>query len=392
MFRFPFTNFHELNLDWILSVVKEAKEVFDNGREDIDYAVETAEEAKEIAQEAVEIAIPDDSISTSKLQDNAVTVDKIADYAITSDKIATFAVTTDKIQEGGVTASKIKSGLLYKPNLLDNWYFVGGGSQLGEGIFPINQRGQTSYSNSGYCLDRWKNQSFVSSALSILADCITISTTSPNAGAVIFDQKFSEGKYNSLKGKTITASILVKAISGKWNLQVPSGAITLENAGLYTRTFTIPSDYNNFEYGMRIFNATGLASISIEAVKLELGETQTLAHYENNAWVLNELPDFDTEILNCRRYYIAVGGTYAGFGTSASKFTAFLPLPVEMVKRPTVATSGSGYFMQDSGHSISNIDTTCTLTPTGVQITGDAVVDVNKVGVVNGITFTLSAE
>ena len=32
MFRFPFTNFHELNLDWILSVVKEAKTVFDSGR------------------------------------------------------------------------------------------------------------------------------------------------------------------------------------------------------------------------------------------------------------------------------------------------------------------------------------------------------------------------
>ena len=33
MFNFPWTNFHELNLDWILSVVKEAKEVFDEKEE-----------------------------------------------------------------------------------------------------------------------------------------------------------------------------------------------------------------------------------------------------------------------------------------------------------------------------------------------------------------------
>ena len=31
MFNFPWSNFHELNLDWILSVVKEAQEIFVKG-------------------------------------------------------------------------------------------------------------------------------------------------------------------------------------------------------------------------------------------------------------------------------------------------------------------------------------------------------------------------
>ena len=31
-----------------------------------------------------------------------------------------------------------------RANMLDNWCFVGGCSQLGYGVFPINQRGQTS--------------------------------------------------------------------------------------------------------------------------------------------------------------------------------------------------------------------------------------------------------
>lgn len=88
MFNFPWSNFHELNLDWILSVVKEAKEVFDNGRDDIDYAVETADEAMTIATQAAEAQIADNSISTAKLQNEAVTTDKIADGATTADKLS----------------------------------------------------------------------------------------------------------------------------------------------------------------------------------------------------------------------------------------------------------------------------------------------------------------
>lgn len=47
--------------------------------------------------------------------------------------------------------------LTHNENLLDNWYFVGGGSQQGGGQFPINQRGQTSYSGTNQnAIDRWK--------------------------------------------------------------------------------------------------------------------------------------------------------------------------------------------------------------------------------------------
>ena len=70
MFRFPFTNFHELNLDWILSVVKEAKEVFDNGRADITKALETANEALETAEQAASGAIGDGAVTIPKINDN----------------------------------------------------------------------------------------------------------------------------------------------------------------------------------------------------------------------------------------------------------------------------------------------------------------------------------
>lgn len=107
MFKFPFTNFHELNLDWILSVVKEAKTVFDTGRDDIDYAMETADEAKTIAQQAAQGVIAD----------------------------------------GAVTFNKIAPGIIAYRNLLANWCF------LPHAL--INQRGLTVYNNPGYCINGW---------------------------------------------------------------------------------------------------------------------------------------------------------------------------------------------------------------------------------------------
>ena len=72
MFRFPWSNFHELNLDWILEVVKEAKEIFVNGRSDIDNAVETANEALEIAEQAASAVIADGAVTIPKLNNEVL--------------------------------------------------------------------------------------------------------------------------------------------------------------------------------------------------------------------------------------------------------------------------------------------------------------------------------
>lgn len=41
-----------------------------------------------------------------------------------------------------------------RPNLLDNAYFVGGGT--GWGVFPVNQRGQVTFTEVNPMFDRWK--------------------------------------------------------------------------------------------------------------------------------------------------------------------------------------------------------------------------------------------
>lgn len=55
-------------------------------------------------------AIPDGSITTTKLAAGAVTSVKLASNAVTSDKINSSAVTTDKISNGAVTADNISNG------------------------------------------------------------------------------------------------------------------------------------------------------------------------------------------------------------------------------------------------------------------------------------------
>ena len=131
MFKFPFTNFHELNLDWILAKVKEFSELIppmqtavadvqealddateavtksEEALENSSTALETAEEAKEIAEQAAQGTIADGAVTTPKLADGAVTYNKIGDSAVGTDKITNGAVTTPKLADGAVTYNKI---------------------------------------------------------------------------------------------------------------------------------------------------------------------------------------------------------------------------------------------------------------------------------------------
>ena len=54
--------------------------------------------------------------------------------------------------------------------------------------------------------------------------------------------------------------------------------------------------------GIRLYNSTS-DSLGIKAAKLELGSQQTLAHIENGAWQLNEIPDYGEQLARCQRYF-----------------------------------------------------------------------------------------
>lgn len=204
-------------------------------------------------------------------------------------------------------------GTLVRPNLLDNAYFVGGGSQQGNGQFPVNQRGATAYNSSGYTIDRW--QVGINNAVAVQSDCVKITDPSGNhQNWKIFTQKIPNA--DQYRGKTLTMSILC---GDTVTAGLAKPLIRLENNGSYvsqvtgefltanslaTVTWTIPTSgtFDTVVAGI-METTTGTGSYKIIAMKLEVGDTQTLARQENGVWVLNEVPNYQQELAKCQRYY-----------------------------------------------------------------------------------------
>ena len=224
-------------------------------------------------------------------------------------------------------------------NLLENAYFVGGGSQLGDGIFPINQRGQTSYSSSGTSIDRWK--CWQTSTMTLTAAGLTFET---GANADGLFQYFPQGKVESLYGETLTASLLLT----DGTLYTATG---VANPGSWIST-DINGGYFGYTNGFFRINLDANRSISIKAAKLEKGTYST---------ILNDVPhDFGAELAKCQRRLFRVSpmGTsqrgYAGFGSanSSKNILVFVPTPATLAAQPTVSFSNCNAYNYVTGGSI----------------------------------------
>ena len=175
------------------------------------------------------------------------------------------------------------------PNLLDNWYFVGGGSQQGGGQFPINQRGATSgtTTNATYGLDRWI-WSYGSSTgtWALSSSGLTLTPTD----SIQFIQKLRSPE--AIDGKMVTASVLFSdgtLCSGSIVKDNSSSSQYYWNSGNNVHIRSIYTDFRIIVYETK----------TIVAAKLELGSTQTLAHKEGSTWVLNEVPNYADEFNKC---------------------------------------------------------------------------------------------
>lgn len=196
-----------------------------------------------------------------------------------------------------------------RPNLLKNAYFVGGGSQLGNGIFPLNSRGQTSYSGYAIGIDGW----YQDLSLTLQANGVVVGNGS--TGALI--QHFDLVQLSRVLGKTVTASAL------RADGTLLTGTVTFDSA--YNSDTWI--NYGTSQMQALIFAAGNAQIIRLPtslspyvAAKLEFGPTQTLAHQENGVWVLNEIPDFNEELVRCMEGTPSQieTGSYVGTGTHGS--------------------------------------------------------------------------
>lgn len=242
-------------------------------------------------------------------------------------------LTGDDIALGTGDSTSLSTALTYRsnPNLLVNWYFPR----------PVNQRGQTEYTTGGaYTLDRWWMQ--YDTTLSIVDGGIKI-------GGKWDVQQYFE---NTLPNATYTLSLLYKDRTGSDPLRLIAGNRTdgdlaktesKDASGILSITFSTAKS-NKVNFG---FTGSTDNSAIIIAIKLELGDTQTLAHKENGVWVLNEIPDFGEQLRRCQRYlfsargttnYVCVGSGYiSADGTEA---VIVVPTPVSLRATPVCMVNG----------------------------------------------------
>lgn len=244
-----------------------------------------------------------------------------------------------------------------RPNLLDNAYFVGGGSQQGGGQFPINQRGATSYSGTVYMIDRWTGFG-AQTRLDLTSGGVKLYRASTSDSGRL-TQYLDPGILSSLEGKTVTISALFDTIPSSdgallmmWNnVNIGQVAIGASSPKLVSKTITVPtSGYSTSDaLYQRIQCSTNALSAGagvIKAMKLEIGSTQTLAHQENGVWVLNEIPNFEAELAKCQRYdYLNSNGMSqfiraSYIAANAIYFDFPVPLPMRAGVAYTVLSSG----------------------------------------------------
>ncbi|MCC2176644.1 hypothetical protein AAAV51_04525 [Agathobaculum butyriciproducens] len=203
-------------------------------------------------------------------------------------------LTGENIAVSTTDSTPISGAVKYRtnPNLLDNWYFGN----------PVNQRGLTELASGNwdkYFIDRW----FATARERVYAitdDGIKISNLQHK-----YDQLWNQ-ELERVEKRTYTLSFLLKNIGLLSMTFTPQGADYTEQTldGGFIVSFT--SKANLTKPVIRLLESTSVtvSDVTILAVKLELGDTQTLAHKENGVWVLNEIPDFGEQLRRCQRFAI----------------------------------------------------------------------------------------
>ena len=187
-------------------------------------------------------------------------------------------------------------------NLLRNWYFAGGGT--GKGVFPVNQRGLTTYSGANqYTIDGWRATN-VNTTVTLNASGMVTSAVSGSSAYVV--QYLTN--QDSLLGKTVTLSILTSTELRHATVTLPStrpSAITI-----YANIANIGQIIWLSSFWCVRFTSAANGGNTYIAAKLEIGTAQTLAHQENGVWVLNELPDYEEELVKCQTASVDKTDTY----------------------------------------------------------------------------------
>lgn len=316
--------------------------------------------AEEAAQSAAETAdkIP---LSQKGAAGGVATLDD--NSLVPTAQIPIIPVTKGGTGSDDYNEGRINIGAASNPNLLDNWYFVGGGSQQGGGQFPINQRGQTSYSGGIYGFDRWQ---VTGGGQVQISDNGVIATGIGTYGGF---QEYIEN-WENFKEKTVTLSFLITegtAINNGAYMDILTGESeytqNVTESGVCSLTVSLPQDITKLQCALITSPNSGY-SLTVLAAKLELGPVQTLAHQDADGnWVLNDPPpNFQQELAKCQRYQLVLKPYWKvigyGYKSSDGKAAINIAVPVPFRTAPTISISDYSkiQFFKAGGGQISPID------------------------------------
>ncbi|MBE5055293.1 hypothetical protein INF37_04680 [Pseudoflavonifractor sp. DSM 107456] len=225
-----------------------------------------------------------------------------------------------------------------RPTLLRNGFFVGGGSQKGSGIFPINQRGKLSYAD-GYTIDGWKLNS---GTLTVKDDCIELEAPSGNFATF----ECTVEAPSNYSGKTLTLSALAERISGTEYCYITNifdeykkdVAIPAEK-GFCSLTDTAGTLTSSLKF---VFVCGKGCKIRMYAAKMEEGTFHTLGWMDKSGGVhLFDTLHYGWELSECQRRQLALWRYFISpavhFQPNYIDFS--IPVPVEMRTTPALTQS-----------------------------------------------------
>lgn len=156
------------------------------------------------------------------------------------------------------------------------------------------------YCAAGYTVDRWW-LGFDSGSSSLQLTNVGVIFNAGSSGSY---ENFSQPylKESCIVGQLYTISFLVdnfQNVNQVFNNKTGSNFDITENLISYTFSYNSTPD-SNPDIGIQLKKGT---STLIKAAKLELGDTQTLAHQDSSGnWILNEIPDFGEQLRRCMYY------------------------------------------------------------------------------------------
>jgi hypothetical protein len=266
------------------------------------------------------------------LTQKAYLTDDATETALASDDLVPFYDTSATAKKK-MTVQNLIGQTVSNPNLLDNPWFT------------VNQRGQSSYNSTGYTVDRWYMGASAAGTKSVTVnsdETVTVANEASDSTVVYFFQRLDKAITDKLLNKMVTISVMLsdgtifsasKAFAG-----VVFGNITVNGVALGGYRIWINSTTGVAELTVDVYAGK---SISIKAIKLELGEVSTLAS--------DTAPNYQQELAKCQRYFqmLSLPGTVnsaIGMGQARTTTKAEIHVPLACAMRtntPTVAFSGA---------------------------------------------------